>query len=143
MLAPPHSLHVLLRRWCGQMPAPPHCLNWLRVCVCARACVLVCMHKYIYIHVYLRVCVYTCVCVCRERGEREGGREKMPHQRRRRQRLAPRPCACWLRACAVFVARRHRRSVRGLLVYCDTITADLSKAPASVLSTRARFRASS
>jgi hypothetical protein len=27
--APPHSLHLLLRRWCGQMLAPPHSLQLL------------------------------------------------------------------------------------------------------------------
>jgi hypothetical protein len=29
MLAPPHSLHWLLSRWCWQMLAPPHSLHWL------------------------------------------------------------------------------------------------------------------
>ena len=29
MLAPPHSVHLLLRRWCGQMLAPPHSLHLL------------------------------------------------------------------------------------------------------------------
>ena len=29
MLAPPHSLHLLLMRWCGQMFDPPHSLHWL------------------------------------------------------------------------------------------------------------------
>ena len=29
MLAPPHSLHLLLMRWCWQMLAPPHSLHLL------------------------------------------------------------------------------------------------------------------
>ena len=29
MLAPPHSLHLFLRRRCWQMLAPPHSLHWL------------------------------------------------------------------------------------------------------------------
>ena len=28
MLAPPHSLHLFLSRWCGQRLAPPHSLHW-------------------------------------------------------------------------------------------------------------------
>ena len=31
ILAPPHSLQVLLMRWCGQMLAPPHSLQWQRI----------------------------------------------------------------------------------------------------------------
>ena len=31
-----HCLHVLLRRWCGQMPAPPHSLHWLLMRWCGQ-----------------------------------------------------------------------------------------------------------
>ena len=31
-----HSLHVLIRRWCGQMLAPPHSLHWLLMRWCGQ-----------------------------------------------------------------------------------------------------------
>ena len=34
--APPHSLHWLLMRWCGQMLAPPHSLHWLFMRSCGQ-----------------------------------------------------------------------------------------------------------
>ena len=33
---PPHSLHVLLRRWCWQMLAPPHSLHWFLIRWCGQ-----------------------------------------------------------------------------------------------------------
>ena len=36
---PPHSLHLLLSRWCRQMPAPPHSLQCLLLCGACSRCI--------------------------------------------------------------------------------------------------------
>jgi hypothetical protein len=109
------------------LPAPPHCLNWLRVCARARA----------FECVYTNTCTYMYICVwihiCGERRVREGEREKMPHQRRRGG-------SAWLHGlvhagCALALYSSHVGTVDlcgGCWFTVTQITADLSKAPASV-----------
>ena len=109
------------------LPAPPHCLNWLRVCVCARA------RLSVYTQIHVHTCIFAFGYIYVERGER--GREG-----ERRCLTSADGGSAWLHGlvhagCALALYSSHVGTVDlcgGCWFTVTQITADLSKAPASV-----------